>query len=220
MEANFAPLPRMSMEPKAKPLSTPVRWALAIVLVVVVVVLPIVRHRWVYEETRRLRVVVPGTLYRSGRMTANGMEKAIVEHKIRTVINLMDEDTDPVMNASYFGGGRVKEKELCEQFGVKYLFLQVDTVARPQADKVRPKALDEFLALMKDPKNHPVLLHCRAGLHRTGVLVAAYRIEIDGWSPSRAWDELRANGFGEHNCYVDNDYIKQYVFTTVGRSAQ
>ena len=75
----------------------------------------------------------------------------------------------------------------------------------------RPRVIDEFLALMDDPANRPVLLHCKAGLHRTGVLVAVYRMEYDGWDPSAAVAELKANGFGDVACTAANDYIQQYI---------
>ena len=75
----------------------------------------------------------------------------------------------------------------------------------------RLKAIDAFLALMDDPDNYPVLVHCRAGLHRTGVLIAMYRMEYDGWSSFEALEELRGHGFGRMNSYAPNEYIWQYV---------
>jgi hypothetical protein len=77
----------------------------------------------------------------------------------------------------------------------------------------RPRAIDRFLALMDDRDNYPVLIHCRAGLHRTGVMTAVYRMEYDGWSPQQAIRELKANGFGEWPCTPANDYITQYILT-------
>jgi tyrosine-protein phosphatase SIW14 len=56
-----------------------------------------------------------------------------------------------------------------------------------------------------------VLLHCKAGLHRTGVLVATYRLEYEGWTPAAALAELRANGFGEWASTAANDYILDYI---------
>ena len=77
----------------------------------------------------------------------------------------------------------------------------------------RPRAIDEFLAVMDDERNYPVLFHCRAGLHRTGCLAAVYRMEYQGWSRDAAWRELRAHGFGEWVSTAANDYIRQYVLT-------
>jgi protein tyrosine/serine phosphatase len=79
--------------------------------------------------------------------------------------------------------------------------------------KARPAAIDRFLALIDDKSNHPVLIHCRAGLHRTGVMTAVYRMEYDGWSPRQAIEELKAQGFGEWPCTAANEYIAQYILS-------
>ncbi len=66
---------------------------------------------------------------------------------------------------------------------------------------------------MDDEASYPVLIHCRAGLHRTGVLSAVYRMEYQGWSPLEAFEELRAHGFGTFACTAANEYVRQYVLT-------
>jgi tyrosine-protein phosphatase SIW14 len=49
--------------------------------------------------------------------------------------------------------------------------------------------------MMSDPAvPKPVLIHCFAGIHRTGGHVAAYRIERNGWTPEEALRELQAHG--------------------------
>src|SRR4029078_10620409 len=75
----------------------------------------------------------------------------------------------------------------------------------------RPEAIDQFLKILDDPANYPVLLHCKAGLHRTGSFTAIYRMEYDHWAPSAAVLELRANGFGTFAATTGNPYIVQYV---------
>jgi tyrosine-protein phosphatase SIW14 len=60
----------------------------------------------------------------------------------------------------------------------------------PAAEGVR-----KFLALLDDPANHPVLVHCFAGVHRTGAYCAIYRMEYDRWSNARAIAEMCACGY-------------------------
>jgi hypothetical protein len=182
-------------------------------------VVPYVYYRWEYTHSKRLREVVPGLVYRSGQMTADGFADA-VKH-IRTIcrtdhcciINLQDEFPDPDIRRSYFDKGTIKESELCRRLGVRYVFLPPDLISRKRVPPDRPEAIDRFLALMDDPSTYPVLLHCRAGLHRTGIMVAVYRMEYQGWTREQAIAEMKENGFGEWPCTAANDYLTQYILT-------
>jgi protein tyrosine/serine phosphatase len=60
---------------------------------------------------------------------------------------------------------------------------------------VNPEMVRKAVALMADPANQPVFVHCRQGRDRTGVVVAVYRMEIDGWSREEAEEEMQAYGF-------------------------
>jgi protein tyrosine phosphatase (PTP) superfamily phosphohydrolase (DUF442 family) len=190
-----------------------VRWGLAAILVVMVVGAPVVCHRWTYAHSKRLRAVVPGRVYRSGQMTAAGFAEAIRNHGIRTVINLQDDYPDPDLACDCLGTGTLPESELCRQLGVRFLFIAPDLVPRRQVPERRPEAIERFLTVMDDPATYPVLIHCKAGLHRTGVLVAVYRMEYEGWAPREALAELLDNGFGRSTGTARNDYIQQYVLT-------
>jgi protein tyrosine/serine phosphatase len=189
------------------------RWTFGLAIAAAVVGVPIVHYRSVYAHAKRLRVVVPGKVYRSGQLTVEGLTEAVQRYHLRTIVNLQDEYPDPDLEKSYFNRDTVKEAELCRQLGVRYVHIQPDLIPRRQVPEHRPKAIDELLLLLDDPANYPVLLHCKAGLHRTGVLVAVYRMEYQGWSPQEAIRELKANGFGEATCHSANDYITQYVLT-------
>lgn len=194
-------------------LPTKVRWTLGLGLATLLVVVPYLWYRWEYNRTKRLRVVTPGKVYRSGQMTAAGFADAVTRFRIRTVINLQDEYPDPEIRQSSFGWGTVKESQLCEQLNVRYVHLPPDLIPRRLIPAQRPVAIDRLLAILDDPSHYPVLIHCRAGLHRTGVLTAVYRMEYQGWSPREALREVKANGFGDSACTSANDYIKQYVLT-------
>lgn len=189
------------------------RWILGILIVVIIVDVPLVHYRYRYNREKRLRVVSPGKVYRSGAMLAEGFREAFMRYNIRTVINLQNEAPDPQVPLGVFSRGSIRESKLCADHNVCFVFLHPDLVSRKLAGKERPKVIDEFLALMDDPATYPVLIHCRAGLHRTGVLSAIYRMEYEGWSKDRAMRELKAHGFGDSEATCANDYIMQYVLT-------
>lgn len=183
------------------------------VLAFLVVAAPFVYYRHVYSHAKRLRVIAEGKVYRSGSMTADGFRDAIVRLGIRTVINLQEEAPDPQLPANFFNRAKVCESGLCESVGARMVFLEVDTIALNQYPAVKPAALENFFKIMDDPAAYPVLIHCRAGLHRTGVISAVYRMEYEGWTPQEALRELKAHGFGEFASSSANVYIHQYVLT-------
>src|SRR5262245_36429686 len=84
--------------------------------------------RAVYTATKRLRVVEPGRVYRSGQMRAGGFAEAVKRYGIRTVINVQEDQPDPDVATAFWGGDTVKESELCRQLGVQYVWLAPDLV--------------------------------------------------------------------------------------------
>src|SRR6266446_3901083 len=201
------------MERKVPSMLAFTRWTLGSVLAVLVTVVPIVQYRWTYTHSKRLREVIPGKFYRSGEMTAPGFREAVSDLGIRTIINLQDEYPDPALPEGYFFGGSICESELCRQLGVRYVYIPPDLIPRRLVPVMRPADIDRFLKLLDVPAVYPVLIHCRAGLHRTGVMAAVYRMEYCGWSPHQAIEEMKWNGFGEWPCTDANDYITQYVLS-------
>jgi protein tyrosine/serine phosphatase len=190
-----------------------VRWSLIGLIVCFVFVVPVVYFRADYAHGKRLRVIEDGKVYRSGQMTAQGFRDAVRELGIRTVVNLQDEYPDPSVKKGYFNRASVKESELCKEMGIRYVFIAPDLLPRRQAPPGRPAAVEEMLKVYDDPANYPILIHCKAGLHRTGCMAAVYRMEYQGWSPEQAVEEMKDHGFGDSACTAANDYVYQYVLT-------
>ncbi|MSR32009.1 MAG: hypothetical protein EXR99_10935 [Gemmataceae bacterium] len=178
-----------------------------------VVVYPILQHRNVWNNGRRLRMVEAGKMYRSGQLTVEGFKSAIARHNLRTIVNLQEDLPDPDVPISFWNRDTVKEKKMCQELGIRYLVVGPDLIPRHLVPEQRPKAIDEFLRVCDDPANYPMLIHCRAGLHRTGVLAAVYRMEYQGWSRDEAFREMKDHGFGDLACNNTNDYVIQYVLT-------
>ncbi len=67
---------------------------------------------------------------------------------------------------------------------------------RMSRDGLREK-VDRAVALMADPANQPVFVHCRHGQDRTGIVAAAYRMRVEGWSLAAAEAEMESFGFND-----------------------
>lgn len=66
----------------------------------------------------------------------------------------------------------------------------------------------KFLKIVTEPSNRPVFLHCHEGTDRTGMMVAVYRIVVEGWTKERALAEMKAFGFNEIWGSLEN-YIEE-----------
>jgi len=190
-----------------------IRWAVVASLVGILGVAPVVYFRYVYDTHKRLRVVHPGRVYRSGQMTADGFADAVQRLHIRTIINVQDDAPDPDIDLGFWSSHTIRESELCRQLGVRYVPISPRLISRRQIPEQHPKAIDEVLAVLDEEASYPVLIHCHAGLHRTGVLTAVYRMEYEGWSPDEAYREMKGQGFGPWVCTSANDYVNQFVLS-------
>ncbi len=187
------------------------RWSLIVFILLIVGVAPVVYYRAHYAYAKRLRTVVPGEVYRSGQLTAEGFRDAVQRLGIKTVVNLQDDYPSPDLQQSFFAHGTIKETQVCRELDVRYVFIAPGVLPRDAGPSQRPEAIEEMLKLFDNRANYPILLHCKAGLHRTGCMAAIYRMEYQGWTPEQAVEEMRTNGFGDKDCTAANDYVFQYV---------
>jgi protein tyrosine phosphatase (PTP) superfamily phosphohydrolase (DUF442 family) len=110
---------------------------------------------------------------------------------IKTVIDLR-EDAEKFARRS------------AEDAGLQYVNLRLNSKRPPTAEEAKL-----FLTLVNDKTNWPVYVHCAGGRHRTGVLLAVYRMEIDGWDADRAYREMK--DFKFYSSWGHGD-MKDYVF--------
>lgn len=142
----------------------------------------IVKHIYNFHVVEPLGPAEKPQLLRCGQLSESGLDAAIRAHGVKTVINLRYGAEDPEI------GDGVTEKDVCDRRGVKYVYMPVadvveeHTVAIPRKDgtgkqMLVPWCVADFLKIMDDPANRPVLLHCRVGKHRTGILTAVWQLE-------------------------------------------
>ena len=108
---------------------------------------------------------------------------------IRTVINLRT---------------RHGEREAVEAAGMRYVEIPMSFWK-----DVDPAVVRMALSVMTDTASQPAFVHCSRGVDRTGVVVAVYRMEVDGWSEAEAEAEMEAFGF--HEVWFQlKKFVRQY----------
>jgi tyrosine-protein phosphatase SIW14 len=111
---------------------------------------------------------------------------------VKTLINLASDDAD------------ASEQAMAEKAGLKYLQIPMTTHESPTSAQVAA-----FLALVNEPANQPVYVHCVGGRHRTGVMTAAYRMALDGWNADQAFNEMKQYKFGADFLHRE---FKEFVY--------
>lgn len=141
---------------------------------------------WLLRGPYHFLVVEEGTLYRSGLLAPDELERVLRRHGIRTVVNLQPRS----INALPW---HAAEAAACARAGAELVDLPLEAGTPPTAEEVT-----RWLELMDDPARRPVLVHCQHGVIRTGMLVAAFQIARRGYDNDRAWRELPTFGHRLH----------------------
>ena len=125
-------------------------------------------------RTYHFRVVTPGVLYRDGMRNPSQFARSCSRAGIKTVVSVIGH------------GEVVSERfapaiEECRKNGMRTECLGVNIGGWPDTQAIR-----QFLEIVSDPQRRPVLVHCREGVRRTGMVVAAYQMSILGFTREQA----------------------------------
>jgi tyrosine-protein phosphatase SIW14 len=118
-------------------------------------------------------------VYRSGRVSERGDEILKSQYGVKTIINIEDDEEFVF-----------QEQRKARELGIEFIWSPMDTGIVPN-----DKEVDRLLAIMNDPEKQPVLIHCKHGEDRTGLMVGLFRVLVQKWRPEVAYQEMRDLGF-------------------------
>lgn len=126
--------------------------------------------------SHNFHTVVKGKLYRSSQLSADDLNRAIDDYQIRTIVNLR--------GASLKDDWYQEEISTVQSRGVTHYDLRLKAHSLPSR-----KQLKQLIAILKKaPK--PILVHCREGADRTGLMSAMGIILLGNASLHRATQQV------------------------------
>lgn len=124
-------------------------------------------------------------LMRCGQPRVRDLEQVLRTHGLRAIFVARGGTRHPLRGRWF-----AKEQQFCQRHGIRLEHVPFSDRAPPP-----PEVFDRFLSVAGDPACRPLLVHCEQGYHRTGILCAAFRIGVQGWSVQEALEEMRHLGF-------------------------
>ncbi len=121
------------------------------------------------------------TLYRSA-LPDSGAVPLLEKLKVGTVINFLPES-----DKSWLSTPGINQVQL------PYRTNHVDDA----------QVLTALRAIQTAEAKGPVLMHCKHGSDRTGLMAAMYRVVVQGWSKEDALNEMTQGGFGDSTHFKD-----------------
>jgi protein tyrosine/serine phosphatase len=128
----------------------------------------------------RFMEISPEKVYKSGVIPPDKIKDYVDKYHIKSIIDLRQPGTKDSINNPEIPGELMLEKAAIEKLnGVNYFPIPSDQV--PVQEN-----LDKYFAVMDNPDNYPVLIHCYHGIGRAQLYSALYRIEYEGVSGDAA----------------------------------
>lgn len=138
---------------------------------------------------------VCGEIYRSSFPRPENFEFLRDRLKLRSILVLIPEEY-PAENMRFM-----------EETGIKLFQVGMSGNKEPFVN-IPSDLLTKALAVVLDPSNHPILIHCNRGKHRTGCLVGCIR-KLQNWSLTMIFDEYRRFAFPKVRA-LDQQFIELY----------
>jgi tyrosine-protein phosphatase SIW14 len=178
------------------------RWRVVLAVLVVLVAMAVACGLvwFFFFQTYRLMTVREGVLYRDGNRGMREFGTSIRMVAPKTVVCLVENDEVNDPDLPMFK----QEFSFLQERGIRLVRIPVQVGNWPTRDDI-----EKFLSVTADPANQPVLLHCAQGMHRTGILVAAYQLRAMGYNREQAVQSIQAGGPNKRPAVAAD--LKQFI---------
>lgn len=140
---------------------------------------------------------VDDTLYRGAQPTADDLV-SLAQMGVKTDICLLGLGRNDAQTIA-------QERIDAQSAGIRFVNVVVPFLTEPSQTVV-----DQFLTTVENPVNQPSYTHCKLGHDRTGAMVAAYRIQHDGWTAQQALAEMEQYGYSPAKLPALERFVMSY----------
>ncbi|ANZ75927.1 BA75_02077T0 [Komagataella pastoris] len=146
---------------------------------------------------------VCGNIYRSSFPTIENFE-FLKRINLKSIICLIPEDYPE------------ENREFLEEQSIQFFQVGLSGNKEPFV-KIKPQLIEQALKIVLNPENHPILIHCNRGKHRTGCLSGCIR-KLQKWSLTMIFDEYRKFAAPKERA-LDQQFIEMFDDTEVEKMA-
>ena len=175
------------------------KWLAILMVVMVAGAIGVYWHNTI--QTYHLATVQEGVLYRDGNRDLREFKHALAFTHAKTVVSLIDDDELNDPKKPQF----IQETNYCTISQIQYIRIPVKLGGWPTSEDLKT-----FIAIVSNPANQPVLVHCAQGVRRTGMFVAAYQESVLHETPDQAKDAILSFGHKAEDLNDVRTFIGDY----------
>jgi undecaprenyl-diphosphatase len=148
-----------------------------VIATLVILMLPPAGYFGVYMQVQgNFHPITRGEAYRSARLDGDKLEYYIEKYNIKSILNLLGEDPQKPWYR--------EELQVCAQHNIKHYDVSLSASHEPTEENAR-KLVEIFKTAPR-----PVLIHCKGGSDRSGLVAAMWKVTVDKAPKSEARKQL------------------------------
>lgn len=151
---------------------------------------------------RRFAVVEQGQIFRSGQLERGPLNRVLDDHDIRTILVLLNDEPD--------NPTQQMQAAVTRERGVEMIRIPMPGNGCAEFD-----ALEAAAAVIERAEHRPLLVHCAAGVMRTGASLAVWRMNYQGWDVETALAEMIRHGYRPELDPRLRDHLQEYYRTRI-----
>lgn len=143
-----------------------------------------------HHRYKHFHIHEKGMVYRSAWVEPDVMTELIEKHQFRSVVNLCEPGE--------MGEARWEaERQAVRNAGARLIELPM-----PLTVEVDTPEIEEHLAVLSNPDNYPMLVHCQHGVTRTAKFLTIYDVVFRGKTANESLADQPLFGRDDHNVNV------------------